>query len=278
MPGLSKENPMIRALTLVLCLAAVPALAFEGVIETKMSMSSAKMAQSGGPQSVSGTGTISVKGLNSRMEQQMTLPGVTGPMKQVIIHRADEPNTTYMIHEANKTYQKITSDKSDHDDSEASKWTVKKLGKETVAGRSTEHVQVTNTDRGDVMEVWIDKNLVSAGDLEKAFSQAGRGGGGWWQALKKEGVAGIPLKVVANSSKGEGGVTWEATSVKAQSVPDSAFKVPAGYTESKSGLGGSMTPDQQKQMRDQMMQRLTPEQRKQMEEMMKQHGAGQGQN
>ena len=36
-----------------------------------------------------------------------------------------------------------------------------------------------------------------------------------------------------------------------------------------------MTPDQQKQMRDQMMQRLTPEQRQQMEEMMKKR---QGQN
>jgi len=63
--------------------------------------------------------------------------------------------------------------------------------------------------------------------------------------------------------------------VKKQSVPDSAFRVPAGYTESKGGLGGSMTPDQQKQMRDQMMQRLTPEQRQQMEEMMKKR---QGQN
>ena len=264
---------MTRALVAALCLAAVPALAFEGVIETKMTMTSSKMGGSGGPASVSGTGTISVKGLNSRMEQQMTLPGVTGPVKQVMIHCADEPDTTYIVHDLNKTYQKISADKNDHDESQASKWTVKKLGKDTVAGRTTEHVQVSR-EGGEAMEVWIDKNLVSAGDLEKAFSQAGRGGGGWWQALKKEGVVGIPLKVVANN-KGESGVTWEATSVKSQSVPDSAFKVPAGYTESKTSLGGSMTPDQQKQMRDQMMQRLTPEQRQQMEEMMKKR---QGQN
>ena len=57
------------------------------------------------------------------------------------------------------------------------------------------------------------------------------------------------------------------------SVPDSAFAVPSGYTESKGygGMGG-MGPSQQQ--RDQMLQRLTPEQRKQVEEMMKQHGAG----
>ncbi len=98
--------------------------------------------------------------------------------------------------------------------------------------------------------------------------------GGWWQALKKEGVAGIPLKVVAKNSKGESTMTWEATSVKAQSVPDSAFKVPSGYSESKGGMGGTMSPEQQKQMREQMMQRLSPEQREKMEEMMKQRGGG----
>jgi P pilus assembly/Cpx signaling pathway, periplasmic inhibitor/zinc-resistance associated protein len=264
---------MTRALAFALCLAAVPAFAFEGLIETKMTLSSSKMSESGGPRSVSGTGTISLKGLNSRMEQQMTLPGVGGPVKQVVIHRADEPNTTYILHEQNKTYQKLTSEKGERDDSAASKWKVKKLGKDTIAGRSTEHVQVTHEGRGDVMDVWIDKNLVSSGDLEKAFSASEGQGGGWWQALKKEGVAGIPLKVVASTNKGEGGVTWEATSVKPQSVPDSAFKIPSGYTESKAS-GGSMTPEQQQQVRQQMMERLTPEQRKQVEEMMKQHEPG----
>ena len=266
---------MIRALAAALCLAALPALAFEGVIETKLTMSSTKMSQSGGPQSMTGSGTISVKGLSSRMEQQITVPGMSTPTTQVIIHRADEPNTTYNVHENNKTYQKVSSEKEDADQSDANKWTVKKLGKDTIAGRSTEHVQLSQEGRGDVMEVWIDKNLVSAGDLEKAFAAGDRRGGGWWKALKKEGVAGIPLKVIARDGKGESGVTWEATSVKSQSVPDSAFKVPAGYTEAK-GSGGmsGMTPEQQKQMRDQMMQNLTPEQRQKVEEMMKQHGAG----
>ena len=264
---------MIRALAAALCLAAVPALAFEGVIETKMTVTGPKTGE-GGSQSFSGTGSITIKGLNSRMEQQMTMPGITGPMKQVIIHRADDPNTTYMVHEQNKTYQKITSEKGDHDDSAATKWTVKKLGKETVAGRTTEHVQMTRVGSEDQTEAWIDRNLVSAGDMEKAFAANDRGEGGWFQALRKEGVAGIPLKVVAKNAKGEGTMTFEATAVKAQSVPDSAFKIPSGYTESKGGMGGTLSPDQQKEMRDQMLQRLTPEQRERMEEMMKQHGGG----
>jgi hypothetical protein len=123
------------------------------------------------------------------------------------------------------------------------------------------------------MDVWIDTALVSAGDLEKAFNAGGRGQSGWWGALRKEGVAGIPLKVVSRNSKGESGVTWEATSVKSQSVPDSAFAIPAGYTETK-GFGGMMPPGGGQQQRNQMLEQLTPEQRKQVEEMMKQHGAG----
>jgi hypothetical protein len=220
---------------------------------------------------MTGTGVITIKGLNSRMEQQMAMGGM-GDHKMVVIHRASEPNTTYIVNDANKTYTKHTAEKDD-DASDASKWTVKKLGKDTVAGRSTEHVQVARQGGGDNLDVWIDKNLVSAGDLEKAFNAGGRDQSGWWAALRKEGVAGVPLKVVSKNAKGETGVSWEATSVKSQPVPDSAFAIPSGYTESK-GYGGMGGMGPSPQQREQMMQRLTPEQRKQVEEMMKQHGAG----
>lgn len=270
-PFKGKEKPMTRALAVALCLAAVPALAFEGVIETKMTMNRGAAhdpTAGSGPSTVSGSGLITVKGLSSRMEQQMAMPGM-GSGKTIVIHRADDPNTTIILNDASKTYSKHTIEKND--ESEGAKWTVKKLGKDTVAGRSTEHVQVSRQDGQDQLEVWIDKNLVSAGDLEKAFNAGGRGQSGWWAALRKEGVAGVPLRVLSKNSKGETTVTWEATSVKAQSVPDSAFAIPAGYTESK-GFGGMGTPGAMN--RDQMLQKLSPEQRKQVEEMMKQHQGG----
>ena len=102
-----------------------------------------------------------------------------GEHKTVVIHRASEPNTTYIVNDANKTYSKHTSEKDDA--SEASKWTVKKLGKDTVAGRSTEHVQVQREGGGDNLDVWIDKNLVSAGDsgegLQRRRSRSSPAGG-----------------------------------------------------------------------------------------------------
>ena len=59
MPALFKEKLMTRALTVALCLATVPALAFEGVIESKMTMNRGKAdgAPPGTPTSFSGTGT-----------------------------------------------------------------------------------------------------------------------------------------------------------------------------------------------------------------------------
>jgi Domain of unknown function (DUF4412) len=260
---------MTRALVTALCLAALPALAFEGVIETKMNATGPASAQG---MSIAGNGKIYLKGLNSRMEQEMKLPGASGPMKQIVIHRSDE-GVTYIVNDANRTYQKIGADKDEQPSGETSRWTVKKLGKETVAGRSTEHVQVSQQGKNP-MELWVDTKLVSSGDLEKAFAAGDRRAGGWWKALKEAGVAGVPLKVVAKH-EGESGMTWEATSVKAQSVSDSMFKVPEGYTEGRSaGMGPPQQQQQQQQMRDQMLQRLSPEQRKQVEEMMKQQGAG----
>ncbi len=214
---------MPRALIAALCLAAVPALAFEGVIDTKMTAAGGEAG--GKPMSVSGTGKISIKGLNTRMDQEMNMPGVTGPMRQTVIHRADEPNVTYILHDANKTYTKITADKDEAKDGSEG-WTVKKIGKDTVAGRSTEHVQVMHEGK-EPMDVWIDTALVSAGDLEKAFAAGDRRQGGWWQALKKAGVAGIPLKVAAKNERG-GGMTWEALSVKSQSVAGLRVQDPGG--------------------------------------------------
>jgi hypothetical protein len=245
---------MSRALLLVLCTAALPALAFEGVIDTKMTISAKEMG-------MSGTGTITIKGLNFRMDNEMALP--TGPTKMTSIARAEEPGVTYILNDRNKTFQKIDS-KKDAPDGDAEKWTVKKLGKETIAGRTTEHVTVQRDNKSETMEVWVDTHLVSAADLAKAFSQGSNNG--WWKALEKAGVAGVPLKFVSHSKEGKDQATWEATRVTAKPVPSSAFQIPPGYTEGSSfgmgAVGGGA------------MDKLTPEQKKQLEEMMKKAGDG----
>jgi hypothetical protein len=262
---------MIRSLLLAACLSAFPALAFEGIIDMKMSGSGGTKDQK---QQMNGTGTLTIKGLNSRFETVMSLPGMTAPTKMAVVHKASEPNVTYMIYEATKTYHRLdTKDDAAGDRESATRYTVKRLGKDTVAGRATEHVLITR-EGGEDTEVWVDRNLVSAGDLEKAFS-AGNRPGAWWSALKKEGVAGVPLKVVSKSKDGGNRGYMEATRVQAKSVSSSDFEIPAGYTESKGGMG-AFTPQQRDEMMKKAMERMTPEQRQKMEEMMKQRsGSGQ---
>jgi hypothetical protein len=262
---------MPRTLLLAACLSALPALAFEGVIDMKMTIAGKPEAN----QSVSSTGTItmSIKGLSSRMDSSMKLPGVSTPLKTTVIHRADEPNTTYLVYEANKTYDKMDS-KADADvDHDASKATVKRLGKENIAGRPTEHVLVTE-EGGREMELWIDTTLISSADLEKAFGTERRGGS-WWGALKKAGVTGIPLKFVSKGKEAHDRITTEATRVESKSISSSLFQVPAGYTESKGGGLGPMSADQQKELMKSYMDKMSPADRQKMEERMKKAGGGQ---
>jgi hypothetical protein len=270
MPALPKEMPMTRALVAALCLAAAPALAFEGVLINRMS--SPQKMPDGKP--LSATGTIQVKGISTRMESS----GVFGTGKQVVITRAAEPGVSYILYPERKTYTRIdgSKEKEDADPADAKKYTIKRLGKEKIAGRTTEHVLVTKAGSSDESEMWIDMNLVSQADMAKAWTGTTKGQS-WWGALKKEGLGGIPIKFIhREKDKPDHTVTWEITEVKEQPVPDSAFAIPAGYTEVKMGEGGLST-DQREQMRDQMkkaMENMSPEQKKQLEEMMKQHGSG----
>ncbi len=262
---------MPRTLVLAACLSALPALAFEGVIDMKMTITG-KPPEAKQPVSSTGNITVTIKGLNSRMDSTMTMPGVSTPLKTTVIHRADDPNTTYLVYEATKTYQKQDS-KADVDRDE-SKSTVKRLGKETIAGRTTEHVLVTHQGDNREMELWVDTNLISSADLERAFSAGNQSGSGsWWGALKKAGVAGVPLKTVSKGKDAYDRVTTEATRVESRSVSSSLFQVPAGYTESKDGMG-AISAEQQKEMMKSYLDKLSPQERQKVEEMMKKQAGG----
>src|SRR5215472_4251055 len=92
---------MTRVLLFFLCTLAVPALGFEGVIDTKMTVAGGKDL------SMSGTGTITIKGVNFRMDTEMSLP--TGSTKMTSIARAEEPGITYILNDRSKTYTKLDS-------------------------------------------------------------------------------------------------------------------------------------------------------------------------
>jgi hypothetical protein len=272
-----------------LLLAAGPAFAqFEGVLEMKMTMA-AKDGEGGG----GGTMNVAVGKAGTRSEMNMQM----GPMavKMVMLQKNDTPNTLYHINDANKTYSEIDSAKVRKmagQQQDAKKYTVEKLGQETILGYRTQHVLVKeeNSDKtkGMTTEMWSAKDLLDYGTFSKLQARRGKAAGeeALLKALKDADVDGMPLKSITTTGDGMK-VTMEVVKVAKKSLPASTFEIPDGYTKSEGGLmdmmGGTSGPqvdeakkkmgDAQKRM-DDAMKNMTPEQREMIQKMMKQQKAG----
>jgi hypothetical protein len=270
-----------------LLLAAGPAFGqFEGTLEMKMTMSG--MGGEGG-----GTMNVSVAkaGFRSEMDMQM------GPMamKMVMLQKSDSPNTLYRINDANKSYTEIDLAKMKEMAGRKQanrKYTVEKLGQETILGYKTQHVLVKEQGSGDgagmTLEVWTAKNLLDYETFSKMQVRRGKGADeeAMIKALKGADADGLPLKSLATTPEGMK-VTMEVVKVDKKSLPASTFEIPTGYTKSEGGLmdmmGGMSGPqgdearkkmgDAQKQM-EEAMKNMTPEQREMIQKMMKQQKAG----
>jgi len=270
-----------------LLLTAGPAFGqFEGVLEMKMTMSG--MGGEGG-----GTMNVAVAkaGFRSEMDMQMGPMG----MKMVMLQKNDSPNTLYRINDANKTYTEMDLAKMKEMAGQQQanrKYTVEKLGQETILGYKTQHVLVKEQGSGDgtgmTLEVWTAKDLLDYETFSKMQVRRGKGAGeeAMIKALKGADADGLPLKSLATTPEGMK-VTMEVVKVDKKSLPASTFEIPAGYTKSEGGLmdtmGGMSGPqadeakkkmgDAQKQMED-ALKNMTPEQREMIQKMMKQQKAG----
>src|SRR5215813_14233906 len=124
---------------LLLLMVARPALAaFEGYIEMKMTMKEG-----------AGTmrGQISSVGARTEMQAKMAQMGDM-PVTMTMLMKFSNPDVVYMLNDATKTYVEINvkdlGNTSPNRPDQA--YTVKKLGKEKVAGYVCEHLLLTAND------------------------------------------------------------------------------------------------------------------------------------
>jgi len=276
----------LKPALLALALSALPALAqFEGVIEMKM--------EGGGKAGMSGTGKTFISKSAWRSEMEMTsaemksnpetakaLGGQTA-FRLVVLGKVSEPGISYMINDRTKTFARIDSaemTKNLPKDAE-SKWSVKRLGKDHVAGLACENVKAVEAGKPAEYELCVTKEIASGEWMRALQGQQRRAGGLWMKALKDAGVEGFPIRMVMKESE-TGPVTMkmEATKVERRSLPGSLFEIPPGYKETSMMGTMAQSPEQVKQMEaaqkqmQEAMEKMTPEQRKQMEEMMKKMG------
>ncbi len=252
---------------------AVPAAAFadfEGVLLSKVSGD------------MNGTARTWISKVGVRSEMDMEVPeaqrAIMGKnLHMVTIVKAAEPNRTYLVNDAGKSYS-VSEHKPGERDADDTKYTVKRLGKDTVAGFSCQRVEVTSS-LGTDAEMCVSPDVLGGSDWFRALQmRAEARGRGLFRALLDAGVKGFPIRWSnkGRGKEGKGAFTMELVSAERKSVPASTFAVPAGYTKSESVM--PMSPEMQKRMaeamkrREESMKDMTPEQRKQMEEMMKKYG------
>jgi hypothetical protein len=272
-----------------LLLAAGPAFAqFEGVLEMKMTAAGKDREFGGG-----GTMNVAVAKAGTRSEVNMQMGEMS--MKMVMLQKNATPDVLYQINDANKSYTEIDLAKVREmagQRADTRKYTVEKLGQETILGYKVQHVVVKETtaegDAGMTTELWTAKDLLDYATFSKLQAQRGKAAGqeALVKALKDAGADGLPLKSIATTGDGTK-VTMEVVKADKKSVPASTFEIPAGYTKSEggimdmmSGMSGPQSDEAKRQMNDaqqkmqEAMKNMTPEQRQMIEKMMKQRKAG----
>lgn len=243
---------------LAAALSAAPAFArFEGELHMKMS------AQDGG-----GTVVMSVSDKGMRSDMNMSAAGHAMTLSTIV--KANEPGKAYVLNPSAKSYAVIDIDEMrEMAGANDKKYTVKKLGKETVNGFETERLMVTSTD-GDSAEVWVSKDLLDYADYSRIMSAQSKKADPFEAALLKAGASGFPVKSIQRTADG-GNVIVELTKADKKKIPASAFAVPSGYEKQEGlmGAGAVAMPEEARKAMEEGMKNMTPEQRKMMEQYMK---------
>ncbi len=216
------------------------------------------------------TGTIITKHseYGSKVDMNMSAPQMPGGgIQMVSLSKKDNPDVTYVLNEANKTYteRKKTESKA-HTDNNT--YTVKKVGEEKVNGYKCIHAIVTSGK--ETYDVWNTKDFPEYAKYAEAMNSNERmGSSKREQALKDAGCEGFPVKTVHKGNDREGEMTMELVKMEKKNYSKSDFEIPAGYT--KSEAGSSVSPTGMKSQEEIM--KMTPEERaKYIEEMKKKYG------
>jgi hypothetical protein len=250
----------------LLALPLAAAAQWEGALEMKIS-----------GKDVAGSSKVLVGKAGARMQMEMSNAQLKqagqGSMKMTVLTRTAEPDFSYLINDAQKSYSRIDLKEMQKNLPKAEqekKWVVKRLGADKVAGYACERALVNEEGSGTENEVCVSKEIMGSAGLLSA-GRRDPSSQGLAKALKANGLEGMPIRmIVREKGKAESTMTWELVSAEKRSLPASTFEVPAGYRET-SAMGVMLSPEQQKQM-DDAMKNMTPEQRKMIEEMMKKKG------
>ena len=183
-----------------------------------------------------------------RVEMNLAaMMGVNGarPMS-VGISRISKPNYSMILDDEDKTYSLNIIDTSLINS--GNKYTVTKIGNETIGGYPCVHTRLTSSGRNKMdMDIWTCMSVPGYSLMEKMMtSSKSMVTPDMFKALKQAGADGYFVKI---EIKGKN-ISSEMllTKVEQKNLAASLFAIPAGYTESKyNGVIGNMTKNAQNQ-------------------------------
>ncbi|MBL7921898.1 MAG: DUF4412 domain-containing protein [Bacteroidia bacterium] len=224
-----------------------------------------KMTSTKGP-----TGTFVVKHseYGSKANMNMVVPQMPGGgIQMTTLMKKDNPDVTYTLNEANKTYteRKKTEAKEATDNNI---YTVKKIGEEKVNGYKCIHALVTQGK--ETHDIWNTKDFPDYAKYAEAMnSNEKMGSHKRYQALKDAGCEGFPVKTVYKNER-DGELTMELVKMEKKNFSKSDFEIPADYKKSESNNSSTMPAGMKTQ---QEIMAMSPEERaKYIEEMKKKYG------
>jgi hypothetical protein len=252
-----------RLAAVLLAAAAAARAQSEGVAEFKGSM-----AWSGG-HTIPSAGKAYFARDAYRMEWEVDLSAVAAKgkapagavparYKTITIQKLSDPDHALQINEVRRTYaiadlKKLRESLAGR---ERPTYSVKKLGRDKVAGYSCVRALVTSSS-GTESELCVAVDLIVPSSWLFAFTRK-EASDNMLTALRDNGLQGFPIRLTVRGGAGKEAVsTMELVRFERKSLPASLFEVPAGYTQTDE-VSLNLTEEQErmmKQLREKMKSR-----------------------
>lgn len=242
--------------TLLLTLAAVTLFAQGYYIEMKITSTE---------KSVSGDMKLYFQENNSRGEITMNVPELGAAMTFTTLTLANNSGTVYMLDDKKKTYTEInTNTDADYKDYPENEYEITVIGKESVNGYNTTHVNVKHKGSKTSEDMWTTTDIIDYMEYAKVKSKY-TGKDNLNKALAAKGTAGFPVRIKTV----EHGSAIQIDVVKAEkkSNPAELFSL-SGYKKAEAATSMPAGIDIQELMKN--AQNMTPEQLEQLQKQLEQ--------
>ena len=230
---------------------------FAGTIDIKVSA----------PQGAGGTAKLHVGEGGVASEVEMGQDAKSRFKARTVMPKGSD--TMILIDDAQKMYREIDMKAAREMQASAradEKWTITKKGSAKIREWNTTHIAATSS-KGQQLEAWTTKDIGDSASFAKVFGEHAKLSDGLMSALDKEGVGGIPVKMVTKTPDGD--VMMEVTAVSKKAPPASTFQVPKDYKKQTAPVMpiSELTPEQKKMLEEQM-KKLPKEQQEELKKSM----------